>query len=502
MSQYIVEVKNLTKRFGGVLALDKVSVGLEKGMVHALLGKNGSGKSTLVNLISGVYRPTGGQVILKSEEIQFHSPREAQNRKIALVHQEMSLILELSIAENIFLGRYPKKKNGRIIDWKKCIDDAGTLLKRLSIDLDPQTKVGTLSVGQRQMLEICKAMALEPSLLILDEPTSALTKQEVDELFRLVRQLKEQGETIIYITHRLDELEKIVDTVTVLRDGRFVGKRDLSDLSNSDIINMMFGETVMSGYEKGYRLNSDEERKTVLQVSNLTQEHNFNRVSFALKEGEILGIAGMLGSGRTEILRAIYGLDCYDSGEILMEGRRIKSHNPKSMKKLGFAFLSEDRKGEGLVHELSIHRNLCIAPLGVVLKQKYISDKREKPLVNSAIDQLKIKTDNPQFPVSTLSGGNQQKVVVGNWLNCRPKVLLFDEPSRGIDVQAKRQIFNIMKQQAKIGTSSIMVSTELEELLEVCDRILVLRKGCIVKEIYPDQVNTNQLYLYCMGEKV
>lgn len=494
MKKNALELQGIHKVFPGVIALENISACFEKGKVHALLGKNGSGKSTLVNIVAGIHTPTDGAVFINGKRAQFQNYKDASNSDIALVHQEMSLIPDLSIAENIFLGCYPLKFG--CIDWKECFNQTESLLKRFQLSFPPDLLVRDLSIGQQQMIEITKALSQNPHILILDEPTSALAQHEVSRLFQLIRQLKDKGETVIYITHRLHELREIADTVTVLRDGRFIGQKILNDISNDDVVHMMFGSAETFHKETKQEKSFDE---AVLKLDKLSRNNAFNEISFSLQKGEILGIAGMLGAGRTELLRSIFGLDSFDSGALEFNGEKIPNPTPDIMKKAGVAFVSEDRKSEGLIQSDSIHNNLCLAAMTQIADKGMTSEKKEQPYVQKMIDRLKIKIATPADPVSSLSGGNQQKVVVGNWLNCEPAVILFDEPSRGIDVAAKQQIFRIMEEQSRNGVSIIMVSTELEELVDVCDRILIMKDGKITGETLAEDITGNELYKVCMG---
>jgi ribose transport system ATP-binding protein len=364
----------------------------------------------------------------------------------------------------------------------------------MGVNIDAKSKTASLSMGQQQVVEIAKAMSYNPSVLMLDEPTSALAMHEVKALFRLVKRVKEKGVAILYISHRLQELEEVADTVTVLRDGNYIGKIDIDDATPKKIVDMMFGEVVPK--DRPADLKAAEEE--ILSVKNLSGSSSFSDVSFSIKKGEILGIAGMLGSGRTELLRAIFGADPFVSGEIIFKGRHISNPNPKMMKELGMGLTPENRKEEGLVQILSIRENLCMASWEDISNSGRINSRMEKPYVDKQVKRLQIKIGDPSHLVSSLSGGNQQKVVVGNWLNTKPELMIFDEPSRGIDVQAKQQIFQIMWDLSRSGISSLFVSTELEELLEVCHRILIMQAGRIVGEVIPEDTNLEKLYEMCM----
>ncbi|HHV98720.1 MAG TPA: sugar ABC transporter ATP-binding protein [Clostridiaceae bacterium] len=489
----VLETRNIVKTYPGTIALNDVSVSFESGKVHALVGKNGSGKSTLVKIFSGAIEPTRGEILIDGVRMNFSDPRDAFAKGIATVYQELSLVPGLTVAENILIGRLPMR--GRFVDWKKTFAIADELLKEMNVDIPPDEVVYNLSVWQCQMVEIVKAMSFRPKVLQLDEPTSALAQHEIQALFKMIRELKKKDVVIIYVTHRLHELWQIADTCTVLRDGCLIGTIPMQEATHKDIIKMMFGDVEIHTRPHDLKVEDD----VVLEVKDLTRKNKFENISFRLKKGEILGIAGMLGSGRTELLKSIFGADPFDSGEIYINGQRIFSPSPVKMKKAGLALTSEDRKHEGLNQIASIKDNLCIASLDLIAKGAFIQKHRENEFAQRQVNELNIKVSDIRDSVSSLSGGNQQKVVVGNWLNTNPKVIFFDEPSRGIDVKAKQQIFQIIWEQSRKGVSSIMVSSELEELLEVCHRILIMREGRIVGEIKPEEVKIEELYSLCMG---
>ena len=494
----LLEFDAVTKVYGQTTALSAFSHRFAPGLVHALMGKNGSGKSTLVKILAGVIEPTSGALRVNGTQAAFHAPQDAFGAGVVTVHQELSLVPSLSIGENIFLGRLPMARRFglSVIDWARLHQTASALLHEMGLELDPRQLVSTLSVGQQQVVEIAKAMSFNPLVLLLDEPTSALATREVNLLFTLVRRLRERGVTILYITHRMNELFEIADTCTVLRDGVFAGSVEMAKASPSLIIEMMFGET--ASVKRRARKLIDRSRAPVLRVQGLTRRGYFEDISFDVHRGEILGIAGLLGAGRTEVMRAIFGADPLDSGTITINGKTLASAEPKAMKEAGLGYTPENRKEVGLVQILPTHDNLCIASLGRIAPSGVITRAREQASVDRQIADLAIKVSEPMLPVSSLSGGNQQKVVIGNWLNTQPQVMFFDEPSRGVDVQAKRQIFDIIWDQTEQGLAAIFVSTELEEVLEVADRILVMRLGRIVAEVDPTTTTLDALYLLCM----
>lgn len=489
----ILKTEKITKIYPGTKALDQITVAFDSGKVHAFIGKNGSGKSTLVKIFAGAIQPTEGSFYLDDEKIVLHSPQDAIERGIATVYQELSLVPGLTVAENILMGRLPMR--GKLIDWKRTYQMADQLLREYRVDISAKEVVASLSLWQCQMVEIVKAMSTNPKVIMLDEPTSSLAKNEIELLFGMIRELKKKDVIIIYISHKLQELWQIADTCTVLRDGRFIGKTVMQETSRQELVKMMFGEVEVKTRPEDLKAGS----KVMLKVEGLTRKGCFEDVSFEVREKEILGIAGMLGAGRTELLRAIFGVDRFDSGRIFFDGQEIRNPNPVRMKEKGFALTPEDRKNEGLIQMMSVYNNLCVASIPYLAKHKFIQRKKEKAFVGRQIEELQIKVPDADLPVSSLSGGNQQKVVVGNWLNTDPKIMFFDEPSRGIDVNAKQQIFQVIWEQSRKGISSIMVSSELEELLEVCHRILIMHEGKIVKEIFPEDVTVDELYTLCMG---
>ena len=497
MSKAAIEFRGVTKIYGPTVAVADFSHAFEPGRVHALMGKNGSGKSTLVKILAGAIEPTDGELRIDGVPVKLASPRDAFAAGIVTVHQELSLVRSLSVGENIYLGRMPKRRVlGRsIVDWKRLWRDAAALLADMGLTIDPTTLAETLSVGQQQIIEIVKAMSFAPSILLLDEPTSALAAPEVAQLFALIRRLRQRGVTMVYITHRINELFDIADTCTVLRDGRFTGSIPMRDATAAAIVEMMFG-----GIAKAVRplRRTVDRSRPVLSVRGLANGTSFRDVTFELYRGEVLGFAGLLGSGRTEILRSIFGADRHDAGEIVFDGEVIRAPNPRAMKFRGLGYTPENRKEVGLVQILSSHTNLCLASINRIARRGLISERLEKPFVRRQIAGLHIAVPDPLLPVSSLSGGNQQKIVIGNWLNTEPKVMFFDEPSRGIDVQAKQQIFEIMWRQAEKGLSSIFVSSELEEVLEVADRILVLYHGRLVAEVFPEKTTLAELYKICI----
>ena len=491
MSTFKLQTRDIRKVYPGTVALKDVSIGFEGGQVHALIGKNGAGKSTLVKIISGAVQPTSGAILVDGREVQVRSPRDAFREGIATVYQELSLVPELTVGENILFGRLPKRRRSRgiVVDWNEVFKQASTLLDSMQVDLDVRKKVSQSGVAQQQVVEIAKAMSFDPSVLVLDEPTSALAHHEVQNLFRLIRGLAKKGVAVVYITHRLQELEEIADTVSVLRDGNLIGTIGIEEATPETIAQMMFGEVVQKARPAGLEV----QREPVLQVQHLTIKGKLHDIGLTLYKGEVLGIAGMLGSGRTELLRAIFGSDTIDRGEIVVGDRVITNPRPARMKKLGLGLTPESRKEEGLIPLLTVRDNVCLASLGRISLKGLILKGRQRAVADKTVEELRIAVSDIEQTVSLLSGGNQQKVVVGNWLNTDPLIMLFDEPTRGIDVQAKQQVFQIIWDLSKRGISSILVSSELEELIEVCHRILIMQNGRIVDEVVADGLRVETL---------
>jgi ribose transport system ATP-binding protein len=492
MSTLQIRTDNIVKDYPGTRALDGINVSFDSGRVHALVGKNGSGKSTIVKIFAGALKPTSGEFYLNDEPLHFNSTADAYEKGIVSVYQEMSLVPGLTVTENIFLGRMPKKNNA--IDWSKAHQMASVLLQQMKSKINPHELVSRLSMWQMQVVEITKALSFNPKVIMLDEPTSSLAQSEVQNLFEAVRALRDQGVVVIYITHKLQELPQIADTVSVLRDGKLVGSVLMKEVQHKDIIHMMFGEIKIQNRPRDIKVQDD----VIMEVKGLKRKGWYQDINFILRRGEVLGIAGMLGSGRTELLRGIFGADPVDGGEVVIEGRVYKSANPIKMVNAGIGLTPEDRKFQGLILMHSIKDNLCYASMRSIANG-WLENKRKRDIfAENQVRDLEIKISNIDARCESLSGGNQQKVVVGNWLNTSPKIMLYDEPSRGIDVNAKQQIFEIMWNQARKGVSTIFVSTELEELLEVCHRILIMRHGRLVDEVSPDEISVNELYELCM----
>jgi ribose transport system ATP-binding protein len=495
-----LQTSSLRKEYPGTVALDDVSVSFGGGKIHALIGKNGAGKSTLVKIIAGATQPTRGSILVDGLPVSLPSPRHALERGIVAVHQELSLVPELTVAENILLGRLPKKRGlgNSVIDWKRVFTRTEQVLADLDVALDVRQKAGHLGIAQQQVVEIAKAMSYDPSILILDEPTSALAQHETECLFDVLKRLKGRGVVLLYITHRLQELHQIADTVTALRNGSLVGTINIDQATPSTIVQMMFGEVV----QRSRPVDLVAPTEPFIEVRSFSRGRAFRDVNFTLNKGEVLGIAGLLGSGRSELLRGIFGADPPDSGEIIIAGEHIRPTSPEQMKDFGVAMTPENRKDQGLVQILSTRVNLCMSSLNRIASHGFLTRAREEITVRQNIRELDIKVTRMDAPVAFLSGGNQQKVVIGKWLNTHPRLVLLDEPTRGIDVQAKQQMFQIIWDMSKRGISCIVVSSELEELLDICHRILIMRAGRIVSDVRPADLSLETLFAACMKEEV
>ncbi|HHW32388.1 MAG TPA: sugar ABC transporter ATP-binding protein [Clostridiaceae bacterium] len=476
----ILSVKGISKYFPGVKALDNVSFDVVRGHIHALVGENGAGKSTLIKILSGVYSASEGEVIYNGKPVKINSPLEAQMLGISVVHQELKLVETLSVAENIFLGRpITKRKSSQIIDWKQQFKEAQKLLDRLNVSLDLNKNVGKLSVAQKQIVEICKALSFDSELIIMDEPSATLTEKELDLLFQILKMLKEKGVTIIYISHRLEEIFKIADRVTVLRDGKHIETRDVKDIDRKTLIAMMVGRELENEYPKVPAPIGD----VLLEVKNLNRRNVLHNISFTLKKGEILGIAGLVGSGRTELARAIFGADTEVKGEIYIKGQKVSINNVTDAIEKKIALVPEDRKQQGLVLDMTVKENISMVGIDKVLTRGIINSNKERNLAKRFIEALRIATPDEERQVKFLSGGNQQKVVLSKWLAVESDIIIFDEPTRGVDVGAKAEIYKILNNLVAEGKGVIMISSELPEILGMCDRILVMHDGKITGEV-------------------
>ncbi|MCQ5131232.1 sugar ABC transporter ATP-binding protein [Butyricicoccus faecihominis] len=489
----IVSMQHITVEFPGVKALDDVSFSLRRGEVHILLGENGAGKSTLMKVLSGVYKRNAGTVRVDGQEVRFAGTRDAMNAGINIVHQELNLIPYLTVAENIFLGREPKKAG--VIDWKRLYRDADEILRQLGVALRAKDMLGSLSVAQQQMVEIAKAVSQNSKVIILDEPTSSLTDREIESLFRIVLDLKARGVGVVYISHRFEEIKRIGDRATIMRDGRYIATVEVAEKTVDEMIGMMVGRELTELFPKTPVAIGE----TLLAVRGLSTRDKLRDCSFVARRGEILGIAGLMGAGRTELARAVIGADPASAGEVWLNGQKLTIRSPEDAVRHGIGLLPEDRKNHGLVLGMSVGENITLANVSTILRNGLISRKAERALGAQYVDQLRVKTPHLQQKVKFLSGGNQQKVVIAKWLTTEGQVLFFDEPTRGIDVGAKAEIYKIMCELAGRGMAVVMISSELPEVLGMSDRILVMCGGAIVCEMTRAEATQEKIMYYATG---
>ncbi len=483
-SKYILEMIDINKSFPGVKALDNANLKVKEGSVHALMGENGAGKSTLMKCLFGIYIEDSGEIYVDGEKVKFSNPKQAMDNGVAMVHQELNQVLQRDVMDNIWLGRYPGGKG--IVDSKKMFEETEKVFKELEIDVNPKTKMAKLSVSQRQMVEIAKAVSYNAKILVLDEPTSSLTQEEVTHLFKIINKLRDRGCGIIYISHKMEEILEISDDVTIMRDGKWIATEEAKDLTTDKIIKLMVGRDLTNRFPPKTNKPSD----VILEVKNLTGKYEpaVKDISFELKKGEILGIAGLVGSRRTELLETIFGIRHHSSGELILHGKKVENKDSRVAINNGFALLTEERRATGIFGGLDIKFNTIIASIdnyskGMLNEKKMVEDTKW------VIDSMKVKTPSQKTPIKSLSGGNQQKVIIGRWLLTNPEVLLLDEPTRGIDVGAKYEIYQLIIDLANKGKGVIVVSSEMPELLGICDRILVMSNGRIAGEGTPDELS-------------
>lgn len=485
----LLEMKGISKRFRGVQALNGVNFDLREGEVHALVGENGAGKSTLMKVLTGIHQPDAGEIFYLGKPYAVKNIGESQALGISMVHQELNMMNDLTVAQNIFIGR--EMRSGFIIKDNDMVKETRAIFDHIGIDIDPKIKLGRLTVGKQQMVEIAKAVSRDCKVLILDEPTAALTQTEIDELFRIMADLKSKGIGMIYISHRMDEIKTISDRITVMRDGEYVGTVDTDSVTKDEIINMMIGRVVYEDPKTHSEVPEDAE--TVLEVKNLTSGNLFKNVSFKLRKGEVLGFSGLMGAGRTEVARAIFGADPIDSGEIYVNGKPVSIKSPKDAVNLGIGYLSEDRKRYGLMLDKSVAENTALASLDKYIKFGIINDRKIKEEAQIENAKLKTKTPSMEQALKNLSGGNQQKVIIARWLIKNSDILIFDEPTRGIDVGAKSEIYTLMNELARSGKSIIMISSELVEILRMSDRVLVMCEGKKTGELDISEANQEKI---------
>ncbi|HHW47686.1 MAG TPA: sugar ABC transporter ATP-binding protein [Clostridiaceae bacterium] len=482
-----LKMRGITKAFPGVLALDRVDFDLELGKVVALVGENGAGKSTLMKILSGVYKTDAGEIFIDNKKVEITDPLASQNLGISIIYQELNLLQNLNIAENIFIGKEIKKHI--FVDKEKMHEESQKLLNEVGLNVSTKTLVRDLSTAQKQMVEVAKALSFNSKIIIMDEPTSSLTDTETAILFNIIRKLKSKNVAIVFISHRMNEIFEIADEVVVMRDGKIVGKLDRHEMSESTIINLMVGREIEDIFSK---LPADI-GEPVLEVKNLSTKDFLKDISFTLRKGEILGFAGLVGAGRSEVMRAIFGIDKKETGEIFIHGKKVNIESTEDALKHGIGFIPEDRKEQGLVLGMNVRENITLAALKALSKFNFIDNKKEEGIAKEYIDKLSIKTPSEEQIVENLSGGNQQKVVIGKWMATNPEILILDEPTRGIDVGAKKEIHILMSKLAQQGVGIILISSELPEILGMSDRIIVMHEGRIKGELSREEASQEKI---------
>ena len=498
--EFSLHMKNISKSFPGVKALDDVSLLVKKGEVHALMGENGAGKSTLMKILAGIQKPDSGEIIVNGNKINLNSPKDALQHGISMIHQELSYIPGLSVAENIFLGREFCYKRTGVVLRKQLRLETRKLFEQFNInDIHEDALMSSLTVAQIQMVEILKAISYQADIIVMDEPTSAITEREVEKLYSIIKTLTNQGKSIIYISHKMNEINDITDRVTVLRDGCYIGTKKTKELTESSLISMMVGRELTDIYIKNH---TPEIGEVLLEVKNLTKKGEYKNINLQLRRGEVLGIAGLMGAGRTELVESIFGKTIPDNGEIFIKQEKIKIRSPRMAIKSGIALVSEDRKKFGLNLKASVRENMTLSNLADFCFGKSVIEKNtEKRVVKEQIQNLNIKTPSQEAIVNNLSGGNQQKVVLAKWLLTNPDILILDEPTRGIDVGAKSEIYDIITSLAKKGKAIIMISSEMRELLGVSDRVLAMYKGEIKGEFAKHEFDQENILACCTGHE-
>ena len=496
MNNKLLIMKSIEKSFPGVKALQNAYLELEKGEVNVILGENGAGKSTLMKILTGVYSKDSGEIFLNGEKIEVKTPKEAEKYGISIIYQEFNLLPHLRVSENIFITRLPKNSFG-IVDEKKLFENTEKILKKLNLNINPNEIVANLSVAQQQMVEIAKALSVNCQILIMDEPTAALTESEINDLFKVIKDLKEKGVGIIYISHRMEELRHIANKVTIMRDGQYINTLNFKDTTLDEMISLMVGRSLENQFPKRKK-NIGE---VILEIKELSKRGKFKDVSFQLKQGEILGFSGLMGAGRTEVARAIFGADLIDSGEIILEGKKLNIKTPRDAIKEGIAYLTEDRKKDGLLLNLSVEDNIMVSnPSSYSNNMKICNFNKSKELCEKFIKSMNIKTPNLKQEIKNLSGGNQQKAIIARWLCEEKKILMIDEPTRGIDVGAKREVYLLMNQLVEEGVSIIMISSELPEVLGMSDRVLIMREGRVTGILPVEELNQEKIMYYATLE--
>lgn len=495
MGHAVLEMTGIKKSFSGIYALNGIDFSLERGEVHALLGENGAGKSTLIKVLGGIHQPDCGSIRIDGREVRVRNVAEARENGIGIIHQEIVLVPYLTVAQNLFLGREIIKHG--VVDMAETNRRAEEMISSLGVHIQADTMVEDLTIAQQQMVEIVKAVSFDGRIIVMDEPTSSLSNEEVEQLFEIIARLKEKKVSIIYISHRMEELFRISDRVTIIRDGTYVGTRETSKTTANELVAMMVGRDLESFYARDF--NDLSGADTALEVKNLTSEGTFENISFHVRKGEILGFAGLVGAGRSEIMECIFGARPYQSGEIILNGKTVSFKNPMQAIQAGIALVPEDRKKQGLVLGNSVAFNLTLASLRFYMNGIAISEKKRKAVIDSYFEKLRIKAASSKIEAGSLSGGNQQKVVLGKWLATKPDVLILDEPTRGVDVNAKFELYSVINELAKNGIAIIMVSSELPEIINMCDNVCVIREGKLTGVLAKDDLSQEEIMKYAAG---
>lgn len=495
----MIEMTGITKSFSGNKVLKDVQFSLKKGEIHALMGENGAGKSTMMKILTGIYERDAGEVKVRGESIHYKNPKESEHAGIAVIHQELNILPYLSIAENLFLGKEKTFGKSGILKTKEMNQKASEILKSLDMHEDVRTQAGSLSVGKQQIIEIAKAISSNAEVIIMDEPTAALTDREIESLFETIRKLQETGVSFVYISHRMEEIFSLCNRITILRDGEYVGTKVIKETNFDEIVQMMVGRALGERFpERDATIG-----EVKLAAKGLTREGIFKDVSFEVRKGEVVAFAGLMGAGRTEVVQALFGYRKLTAGDIMLDGKAITINNPLQAKKLGFGYVTEDRKSEGLIVDFSVQDNLSLTNFDKVASNGIMKNQAEKNLYQSMVERLGIRLSGPTQAAKSLSGGNQQKVVIAKWLGIEPEVLILDEPTRGVDVGAKKEIYSIINELAERGVAIIMVSSELPEVIGMADRVLVMHEGCLTGEVTKEDMTQERIMHFATGgEKI
>ncbi|HJF32425.1 MAG TPA: sugar ABC transporter ATP-binding protein [Sporosarcina psychrophila] len=491
----MIEMTGISKSFNGNTVLNNVEFSVEKGEIHALMGENGAGKSTLMKILTGIYTRDTGEVKVKGELVDFKNPKEAERAGIAVIHQELNILPDLTVAENLFLGNEKTFGKSGILKTREMNKEAKMILAELGLDIDVKTIARELSVGKQQIIEIAKAMSSNAEVIVMDEPTAALTEREIVSLFETIRALQSNGVSFVYISHRMEEIFSLCDRITILRDGNYVGVKEIKKTSFDEIVQMMVGRELGERFPERNATIGDVK----LAANGLTRNGYFEDISFELRKGEVLGIAGLMGAGRTEVAQSLFGYKKLHKGEVLLDGKPVKISNPLQAKKLGFGYVTEDRKSEGLIVDFSVRDNLSLTNFDKVSTKGIIKANEEKELYETMVKRLGVRTSGPNQAAKSLSGGNQQKVVIAKWLGIEPNVLILDEPTRGVDVGAKKEIYSIINELAEKGVAILMISSELPEIIGMTDRVLVMHEGTLTAELQKTEMTQERIMHYATG---